>query len=230
MNLTVTRMFLIPGVVLAIALVACGDGDTTARSVDGGSGAAVVVQADDSADVALIGDLEHEKGETHAEDLIPVGNTEAVAVHEQEEDEDAAAVDGTGHDEDSADVAAAHHHESDEADLAIEGAPELVLKALDIQYSPTELRLTVGEAVNLKLLNQGALDHDFLIEGTDFHLHVAPGGEGIAALQIDTPGTHRFYCSVPGHRGAGMEGMIVVEAETVQADEEHERETAHDLG
>ena len=34
---------------------------------------------------------------------------------------------------------------------------------------------------------------------------------GARALTLDLrPGTYTFYCSVPGHRGGGMQGKLVV--------------------
>jgi uncharacterized cupredoxin-like copper-binding protein len=35
------------------------------------------------------------------------------------------------------------------------------------------------------------------------------GGSKTLTVSL-TPGTYKFYCSVPGHRQAGMEGTLVV--------------------
>jgi uncharacterized cupredoxin-like copper-binding protein len=39
-----------------------------------------------------------------------------------------------------------------------------------------------------------------------------PGGELIEWVVPDdlAPGTYTFYCTVPGHRAAGMEGTITI--------------------
>ncbi|MFW6010038.1 MAG: plastocyanin/azurin family copper-binding protein [Actinomycetota bacterium] len=40
--------------------------------------------------------------------------------------------------------------------------------------------------------------------------HVEPGSSLSATFMLEEAGTYTFYCSVPGHREAGMEGELTV--------------------
>lgn len=92
---------------------------------------------------------------------------------------------------------------------------------LDFEAAPDEsLAYTTDEAtakagkVTINFTNPQAISHDVAIEDT--------GGETIARTEVigkgsDStvaelkPGEYTFYCSVPGHRQAGMEGTLKVE-------------------
>ena len=109
------------------------------------------------------------------------------------------------------------------------------LVATDIAYDVARLEVSANKAVHLTLENSGALEHDFTIreigvrdvhttEGEaddhamseDVHeldLHVAAppgGGSGTLEFTPTEPGEYEFYCTVPGHREAGMRGTLVV--------------------
>lgn len=51
--------------------------------------------------------------------------------------------------------------------------------------------------------------HDFQIEGEDFALQAPSGNEDTDVLDLP-PGDYVFFCSIPGHRPAGMEGVFRV--------------------
>lgn len=81
-----------------------------------------------------------------------------------------------------------------------------------LAFDQTELSVPAG-SVTVNFDNPAALSHDVEIESqsgeevgkTDL---VA---EGQASTTVDLqPGTYTFYCTVPGHREAGMEGTITV--------------------
>jgi plastocyanin len=67
--------------------------------------------------------------------------------------------------------------------------------------------------VTIDFDNKQALQHDVKVEdssgkelgGTD----LVSSGTATATVDL-TPGTYTFFCSVPGHREAGMEGTLTV--------------------
>ncbi len=78
-------------------------------------------------------------------------------------------------------------------------------------FGPTELHARVGETVALRLENADASGHSFDIDELGVHVPMAPGKPALALFKVTTPGTYTFYCSIPGHREAGMVGTLVVE-------------------
>jgi plastocyanin len=81
----------------------------------------------------------------------------------------------------------------------------------DMFYEPTQLSAPAG-TVEITLVNEGAAQHDLVIEELgDLELIplVDPGDTVTGSVDLE-PGTYTFYCSVPGHRAAGMEGTLTV--------------------
>jgi plastocyanin len=66
--------------------------------------------------------------------------------------------------------------------------------------------------VKVESQNKSAVDHDISVEGNgvDENGKVVKNG-GTSEVDVDLkPGNYTFYCSVPGHREAGMEGKLTV--------------------
>ncbi len=116
---------------------------------------------------------------------------------------------------------------------------ELSLTATDIAYDTHQFDVVAGQPVKLTLHNEGALIHDFSIQkmphagevmaeeadhgmeehdmnttGPDPEIHVAsPVGESLSVTFTPiTPGEYEFFCTVAGHKEAGMVGTLVVTA------------------
>lgn len=87
---------------------------------------------------------------------------------------------------------------------------DISLDAVDIAFSVSELSIPADTDVSITLTNQGVAAHDFVIDGTDFATPQLNGGES-ATIVVNLPaGTYTYYCSVPGHREAGMVGTLTV--------------------
>jgi plastocyanin len=92
------------------------------------------------------------------------------------------------------------------------GTVQLEADPTEIAYDTTELSGKPGK-VTIDFTNPATLEHDVAIE--------AEGGEEIAGSELIgkgktsvsaelAAGTYTFFCTVPGHREAGMEGTLTV--------------------
>jgi len=85
------------------------------------------------------------------------------------------------------------------------------LATLPNTFDRTELRAKVGETVALRLENQDTQSHSFDIDEFAVHTLLPSGATSLALFTASMPGSYTFYCSIPGHRDAGMVGTLVVE-------------------
>ena len=81
------------------------------------------------------------------------------------------------------------------------------------QDGPARLRDEPGDRAAGKLTvesrNQASIPHDIVIDGKGNGAEVTGGGVSKFTATF-AKGTYTFYCSVPGHRQAGMEGKLTV--------------------
>jgi plastocyanin len=91
--------------------------------------------------------------------------------------------------------------------LSLEANPEGQLK-----YDKTSLTAKAGK-VSIDFKNMAPEDHNVTIASSSGAVVGATptfqGGLKTLAVNLK-PGTYKFYCSVPGHRMAGMEGTLTV--------------------
>ncbi len=90
-----------------------------------------------------------------------------------------------------------------------EVAMEVTVVSNDIFFEPTELTIPANTNVKFILPNEGAAAHDFSIDELGIEEAIAPGAT--KEVIVNAPaGTYEFYCSVPGHKQAGMVGTLTV--------------------
>ena len=86
-------------------------------------------------------------------------------------------------------------------------SPRLELVGTEMRYTPSKLAVANGD-VTVVLHNSGVVIHDLRIEGRPMlGLEALPGQTSTAVWRLDK-GRYRIYCSVAGHRTAGMEGVL----------------------
>ena len=85
------------------------------------------------------------------------------------------------------------------------------MAATSFEFDPDEITVTAGEDIAIVLTSDDLL-HDFTIDDIDVHVAADRDETAEGGLRADEPGEYTFYCTVEGHREAGMEGTLVVEA------------------
>jgi plastocyanin len=91
-----------------------------------------------------------------------------------------------------------------------EGARRVEVAATSFEFDPDEIAVTAGEDIAVVLSSDDLL-HDFTIDELDVHVAADRDETTDGGLRAEEPGDYTYYCSVSGHREAGMEGALVVE-------------------
>lgn len=90
-----------------------------------------------------------------------------------------------------------------EADVSVTGTDAL-------KFEPTQLAVEAG-TVAIELVSGERVPHNVVIEEAgDTEVVLADQGQTeVGTIDLE-PGTYTFYCGIPGHRTAGMEGILTV--------------------
>ena len=88
----------------------------------------------------------------------------------------------------------------------------------DIYFGANLITIPADTDVKFVLPNEGAALHTFVIndqenpdvENLDIKVEVNPGESGETTINAPA-GTYNFWCDVPGHKAAGMWGILKVE-------------------
>ncbi len=128
-------------------------------------------------------------------------------------------------------------HDDAEANAYLEVAPKdalYLVKMTNFAFTPDILEVNAGDVLEIAIQNVEPVLHDFTIDkiGADVHISYLGGtgehahaeverdadvhfaltepGSGVVHLRVFEPGEYVFYCTVPGHREAGMAGTLIV--------------------
>jgi plastocyanin len=97
------------------------------------------------------------------------------------------------------------------AATAAANKPDLIVEAFDLGFKEKELKIGPGK-VTIEEINTGATAHTLVIDGVPGKKLSVPAHDAkdIGTYQI-APGTYTYFCDIPGHRQAGMEGKLIVD-------------------
>lgn len=101
------------------------------------------------------------------------------------------------------------HNQSGQADSAVVG--NLSVNMRDMSYSPSKLNVPQAGRYRLNVSNISTVPHD-IVFSNGIKLIVAPGKQASTILDIPDSGLS-YFCSLPGHKEAGMTGTITVDHE-----------------
>ena len=82
----------------------------------------------------------------------------------------------------------------------------------DLAFEQKSLTAKAGEN-KIEFTNEASIPHDVKIEENGKEVggtEVVTGGTAEATVNLDAGEPYKFFCSVPGHRQAGMEGTLTV--------------------
>jgi nitrite reductase (NO-forming) len=90
---------------------------------------------------------------------------------------------------------------------------------IDGVVNPT-LNVEPGQIVEITLINGVAIEHDLRIDGFDVSTGslTQEGEEVTIKFLADQEGSFSYFCTVPGHQAAGMEGQLIVGQATETAE------------
>jgi len=122
---------------------------------------------------------------------------------------------GGGDDDEGADLPAPTAVTSMEPPPATEdGAPtvlDIPAAAEGLAFEVTEATAPAGE-VTLSMPNPSPVPHNIAVEEPELVEGEVVQQDGVSEITVDFPaGEYEYYCSVPGHRQAGMVGTLTVE-------------------
>jgi len=106
-----------------------------------------------------------------------------------------------------------------------------------MKFLPATVEVKAGQPVKMTMRNSDSVDHDFSImefpmskmssnaepvaghtmggssgmaKEPELHIAVAMGKSGTLEFTPSKPGGYEFFCTVAGHKEAGMKGTLVV--------------------
>jgi len=101
--------------------------------------------------------------------------------------------------------------DAEKDDAAMEGVVEVTVEASNFKFSQETITVKAGQKVKLTFKNTGGF-HDVVIDELGVKTARINGGEEeVVEFVAAEAGEYAYYCSVPGHRQQGMEGMLIVE-------------------
>jgi len=111
---------------------------------------------------------------------------------------------------------AQHADSSKGGAVAVTAARSVEVDLSEFKVSPAMISASVGDT--LTVVNKGTASHQLTVEGTSLATQlIAPGQSATLSTASLTAGNYTVYCNVPGHRGLGMQAMLMLSDGTISS-------------
>jgi len=104
------------------------------------------------------------------------------------------------------------HHEQQNMGVIPSDARRLKIIAKEFMFAPANVSAHPNETLVIELVNEGVVAHMWEIKGLEgTHVHAEVGETVLGIIRVPSePGVYETYCTVPGHKEAGMAGKLIV--------------------
>lgn len=86
---------------------------------------------------------------------------------------------------------------------------EVAVIATYARFQPSAISLKKEQAIQLRVTATDT-NHTFTVDELGINIAVGRGQTITREIQAERAGAFTFYCAVPGHRSAGMEGTLKI--------------------
>jgi plastocyanin len=84
------------------------------------------------------------------------------------------------------------------------------IEAFSFGYSPSEIKTRVGQRVGFQITNSSGIPHTFTIDELQVDVRLSPGKTETIEFTPNKAGDFSYYCTIAGHKAAGMFGDLIV--------------------
>lgn len=84
------------------------------------------------------------------------------------------------------------------------------MSAFSMGFDPAIIKIKSGGKFDINVSNQDMV-HSFYIDELNINLNLPRGENRVVRLGVLERGEYEYYCAVPGHKEAGMKGVLIVE-------------------
>ena len=88
-------------------------------------------------------------------------------------------------------------------------ATTISVGATEFAFDPATIVIPASGGATVSIANKGTVEHDITVDALSVKIYAKPG-ETVSGTVTGKAGTYEFYCSIPGHKQAGMVGTLTV--------------------